>query len=97
MLALVLQLCGGVFALSTVGFLSLAWKAKLRPDLEEPEFDLEKIFLATDQLSQCREAENDPYGDRNYDIVVRFVPARPGRRRASRPRSRTFIHQHRLV
>ncbi len=35
MIALVLELCGGVCALSTIAFLGLASVSKLRPDLKE--------------------------------------------------------------
>jgi len=37
MIALVLELCGGVCAFSTIVFLALASVSKLRPDLERDE------------------------------------------------------------
>ncbi len=98
MIALVLEICGGVFALSMVGFLGLAWVAKLRPDLDEPEADLEKIFLANDQLTEHGWVEIDPADAVAHDVVVRFVSTtRHKKKKISRPRTRPLIHQHRLI
>jgi hypothetical protein len=50
MIALVLELCGGVCAFSAIAFLGLASVSKLRPDLEEErDADLEMLLLTEDR------------------------------------------------
>ena len=60
MIALVLELCGGVCAFSAIAFLGLASVSKLRPDLEEErDADLETLLLTEDQLTRHRWADLD--------------------------------------
>jgi hypothetical protein len=72
MMALVLELYGLVCILSTLAFLAWAWKAKLRPDLEEREFDLEELEKLK-KLAECRQSDIDPA----IDDFAREVRPRP--------------------
>jgi hypothetical protein len=51
MIALVLEVCGGVCALSTIVFLAVVWVSKSMPDLEEE--------LTENQLTSHRLADLD--------------------------------------
>jgi hypothetical protein len=57
MIALVLELCGGVCAFSTIAFLALASVSKLRPDLEE-ELDADRWAIEKTAEARERKAAN---------------------------------------
>jgi hypothetical protein len=64
MIALVLEVCGGVCALSTIVFLAVALVSKSMPDLEEE--------LTENQLTRHRLAELDLGGINDNATVVPY-------------------------
>jgi hypothetical protein len=90
MIALVLELCGGVCAFSTIAFLGLASVSKLRPDLEEELFDadLEMLLLTEDQLTGHPGADLDLGGviDGAAGRSISATP-RPKKKKMSRLKS----------
>jgi len=59
MIALILEVYGAFCLFSLVAFLVWAWRAKLRPDLDEPEFDLDELEKLKKDAS-CEQSGSDP-------------------------------------
>jgi len=59
MIALVLELYGAFCLFSLIAFLVWASVAKLRPDLDEPEFDLDELEKLKN-LASCEPSDSDP-------------------------------------
>jgi len=94
MIALVLELCCGVCAFSTIAFLGLASVSKLRPDLEEElDVDLEMLLLTEDQLTGHRGADLDLGGliDGAAGRSISATP-RPKKKKMSRLKRPNLLH-----
>ena len=95
MIALVLELCCGVCAFSTIAFLGLASVSKLRPDLEEElDADLEMLLLTEDQLTGHRGADLDLGGLIDGAAAGRSISAtpRPKKKKMSRLKRPNLLH-----
>ena len=92
MIALVLELCCGVCAFSTIAFLGLASVSKLRPDLEEElDVDLEMLLLTEDQLTGHRGADLDLGGLIDGAAAGRSISATPRPKKKKMSRGRAII------
>src|SRR5271154_6484803 len=92
-MALILEVCGGVWAFSTIAFLALASVSRSRPDLEdECVADLEMLLLREDQLTRHRGAHLDLCGV--IDSAGRSASAtpRPKKKKMPRLKSQNLLH-----
>ena len=79
MIALVLEAYGALCFFSLIAFLVLACVAKLRPDLDGPEFDLDQLEKLR-KLASGEQPDFDPQvGDLTYEDRPAPGPHRQGR------------------
>ena len=99
MIALVLEAYGALCFFSLIAFLVLACVAKLRPDLDGPEFDLDQL----EKLRKLASGEQPDFDPQVGDLTYEDRPAPGPHRRVKRKRRRLFqshrplfrIHWHR--
>ena len=75
MIAVILEVYGAFCLFSLIAFLVWAWFAELRPDLDEPEFDLDDLEKLK-KPAGCEQCDSDhEAGDARRED--RPAPARP--------------------
>lgn len=101
MIALVLEVYGALCLFSLIAFLVWAAAAKLRPDLDELEFDRDELEKLK-KLATCKQSDFDPPVE---DLTRADCPARGPPRPVKRRRRRLFqtreplfqSHKHRPI
>lgn len=93
MLALFFETYGAVCFFSLIGFLIWAAAAKLRPDLDEEDFEeLEKLRkLANTEPCDYPLPDKDPIEDPIVELLSRPAPVRPSKRTKRRVRGRPHL------
>jgi hypothetical protein len=84
MIAVVLEVYGAFCLLSLIAFLVWAWFAELRPDLDEPEFDL-------DELEKFKKPASCEHPDFNHEVGDLTHEDRPAPPRPIEQRHRRLL------
>jgi hypothetical protein len=77
MIAVILEAYGAFCLFSLIAFLIWAWFTELRPDLDEPEFDLDELEKLK-KLASCEQYNSDhEVGGPTHEDRPAPAPARP--------------------